>query len=31
VNYRAGVEAVLDGLADGLDACLDIDALFNLK
>ncbi|KAB2786552.1 cobyric acid synthase [Brucella anthropi] len=31
VNYRAGVEAALDELAEGLDACLDIDALFNLK
>ena len=31
VNYRAGVEAALDELAEGLEACLDIDALFNLK
>lgn len=31
VNYRAGVEAALDELAEGLEACLDIDALFNMK
>lgn len=29
-NYRAGIEAALDELAEGLEACLDIDALFAL-
>ncbi len=29
-NYRAGIEAALDELADGLENCLDIDALFAL-
>ncbi|WP_176038124.1 cobyric acid synthase [Brucella tritici] len=28
MNYRAGVEAALNELAEGLEACLDIDALF---
>ncbi len=31
VNYRAGVEAALDELAEGLETHLDINALFNLK
>lgn len=31
VNYRAGVEAALDALAEGLEACLNINALFDLK
>ncbi|KXO76279.1 cobyric acid synthase [Brucella anthropi] len=31
VNYRAGVEAALDELAEGLEACLDIDALFKIR
>ncbi|MGO1161567.1 cobyric acid synthase [Brucella pseudogrignonensis] len=29
-NYRAGIEMALDELADGLENCLDIDALFVL-
>ena len=29
-NYRAGIETALDELADGLENCLDIDALFAL-
>ncbi|MBM7331611.1 cobyric acid synthase CobQ, partial [Agrobacterium sp. S2] len=29
-NYRLSVEAALDELAEGLEACLDIDALFSL-
>lgn len=29
-NYRAGIEAALDELADGLEQCLDIDGLFAL-
>lgn len=29
-NYRAGIEMALDELADGLENCLDIDALFAL-
>jgi len=31
VNYRAGVEDALNELAEGLEECLNIDALFNLK
>jgi adenosylcobyric acid synthase len=30
-NYRLTVETALDELAEGLEACLDIDALFSLK
>jgi len=30
VAYEAGVEAALDGLADHLEACLDLDALLAL-
>ncbi|MDR6430669.1 cobyric acid synthase [Brucella pseudogrignonensis] len=29
-NYRAGIEMALDELADGLERCLNIDALFAL-
>lgn len=31
VNYRVGVEDALNELAEGLEECLNIDALFNLK
>ncbi|MGN6449236.1 MAG: cobyric acid synthase [Brucella intermedia] len=31
VNYRAGVEDALNELAEGLEECLNIEALFNLK
>lgn len=31
VNYRVGVEDALNELAEGLEGCLNIEALFNLK
>ncbi|MDP2699400.1 cobyric acid synthase [Thalassospira sp.] len=30
LNFEAGIEATLDGLADHVEACLDLDALWNL-